>query len=125
MPTRPRRGPAIFRNQDHLDRLERSAKLYYMDLPFSKEQLREVTHELIVRNGFKSCYIRPLVYRGYGPMGLNPLDEPGRGDDRRVGVGRVPRRGGQAQRRPRARVVVPAHLLGLADPALRRPPGST
>jgi branched-chain amino acid aminotransferase len=69
-------GTAIFRNHDHLDRLERSAKLYYMDLPFSKEQLREVTHELIVRNGFKSCYIRPLVYRGYGPMGLNPLENP-------------------------------------------------
>jgi len=69
-------GTAIFRNHDHLDRLERSAKLYYMDLPYSKEQLREVTHELIVRNGFKSCYIRPLVYRGYGPMGLNPLENP-------------------------------------------------
>jgi branched-chain amino acid aminotransferase len=69
-------GTAIFRNQDHLDRLEASAKLYYMDLPFPKEQLREVTHELIVRNGFKSCYIRPLVWRGYGPMGLNPLDNP-------------------------------------------------
>jgi branched-chain amino acid aminotransferase len=69
-------GTAIFRNQDHLDRLEASAKLYYMDLPFAKEQLREVTHELIVRNGFKSCYIRPLVFRGYGPMGLNPLENP-------------------------------------------------
>jgi branched-chain amino acid aminotransferase len=70
------RGPAIFRHQDHLDRLEASAKLYYMDLPFSKAQLREVTHELISRNGFRSCYIRPLVYRGYGAMGLNPLDNP-------------------------------------------------
>ncbi len=69
-------GTAIFRNQDHLDRLEKSAKLYYMDLPYTKEQLREVTHELIARNGFKSCYIRPLVWRGYGPMGLNPLDNP-------------------------------------------------
>ena len=69
-------GTAIFRNQDHLERLEKSAKLYYMELPFSKEQLREVTHELIARNGFKSCYIRPLVWRGYGPMGLNPLDNP-------------------------------------------------
>jgi branched-chain amino acid aminotransferase len=69
-------GTAIFRNQDHLDRLENSAKLFYMDMPFAKEQLREVTHELIARNGFKSCYIRPLVYRGYGPMGLNPLDNP-------------------------------------------------
>src|SRR3712207_4970348 len=70
------RGTAIFRHQDHLDRLEKSAKLYYMDLPFSKEQIREATHELVVRNGFKSCYIRPLVWRGYGPMGLNPLDNP-------------------------------------------------
>ena len=69
-------GTAIFRNQDHLARLEASAKLYYMDMPYPKEQLREVTHELIARNGFKSCYIRPLVWRGYGPMGLNPLDNP-------------------------------------------------
>jgi branched-chain amino acid aminotransferase len=70
------RGTAIFRHHDHLTRLERSAKLYYMDLPYSTEQLREATHELIARNGFKSCYIRPLVYRGYGPMGLNPLENP-------------------------------------------------
>jgi branched-chain amino acid aminotransferase len=47
-----------------------------MDVPFSHEQLREATHELIVRNGFRSCYIRPLVFRGHGPMGLDPLDNP-------------------------------------------------
>jgi branched-chain amino acid aminotransferase len=70
------RGPAIFRHDDHLDRLERSAKLYYMDMPFSREQLREATHELIVRNNLRECYIRPLVFRGYGPMGLFPLDNP-------------------------------------------------
>jgi branched-chain amino acid aminotransferase len=70
------RGPAIFRHDEHLDRLERSAKLYYMDIPYSREQIREATHELIARNGFRSCYIRPLVYRGHGPMGLNPLDNP-------------------------------------------------
>jgi branched-chain amino acid aminotransferase len=70
------RGTAIFRNRDHLDRLENSSKLYYMDLPFPKEQFREAMHELIVRNGFKSCYIRPLVWRGHGPMGLNPLENP-------------------------------------------------
>ena len=70
------RGTAIFRHQDHLDRLEKSAAFYYMDLPYSKEQLREATHELIIRNGFKSCYIRPLVWRGHGPMGLDPLENP-------------------------------------------------
>jgi branched-chain amino acid aminotransferase len=69
-------GPAIFRHQDHLDRLEASAKLYYMDMPYSKDELREATHELIGRNGFRSCYIRPLVFRGHGPMGLDPLGNP-------------------------------------------------
>jgi branched-chain amino acid aminotransferase len=68
------RGTAIFRHQDHLDRLEQSARLYYMELPYQKRELREVTQELIVRNGLKSCYIRPLVFRGSGPMGLNPLE---------------------------------------------------
>jgi branched-chain amino acid aminotransferase len=69
-------GPAIFRHGDHLDRLEASAKLYYMALPFPKEELREATHELITRNGLRSCYIRPLVMRGHGPMGLDPADNP-------------------------------------------------
>ncbi|HEX5980620.1 MAG TPA: branched-chain amino acid transaminase [Thermoleophilaceae bacterium] len=70
------RGTAIFRHREHLERLEASAKLYYMDLPYSREQIREATHELIARNAFTSCYVRPLVWRGYGPMGLNPLDNP-------------------------------------------------
>src|SRR4051794_38201493 len=66
----------IFRHQDHLRRLEKSAALYYMDLPHPLERIREATHELIVRNGFRSCYIRPIVFRGHGPMGLDPLDNP-------------------------------------------------
>ncbi|CAN5510376.1 branched-chain amino acid transaminase [soil metagenome] len=70
------KGPAIFRHSDHLNRLEASAKLFYMDLPFSKEQIREATHELIDRNGLRSCYIRPLAFRGHGPMGLDPEDNP-------------------------------------------------
>jgi branched-chain amino acid aminotransferase len=69
-------GTAIFRHQDHLQRLGNSSRLYHMDLPFSQDELRGVTHELILRNGFKSCYIRPVVFRGYGPMGLDPLDNP-------------------------------------------------
>ncbi len=69
-------GPAIFRHDDHLARLERSAQLYYMDIPYTREQLRQATHELIARNGMRSCYIRPLVYRGYGQMGLFPLEAP-------------------------------------------------
>jgi branched-chain amino acid aminotransferase len=69
-------GPAIFRHQEHLDRLKKSSDLYYMDIPYSPEQLRSATKELIARNGLRSCYIRPLVFRGYGTMGLFPLDAP-------------------------------------------------
>jgi branched-chain amino acid aminotransferase len=69
-------GPAVFRHQEHVDRLFKSASLYYMDLPFTQEQIRQATLDLIARNGLRSCYIRPLVYRGYGTMGLFPLDAP-------------------------------------------------
>jgi branched-chain amino acid aminotransferase len=69
-------GPAVFRHSEHLDRLKKSAELYYMDLPYSLEELRTATKELIARNGLRSCYIRPLVFRGYGTMGLFPLDAP-------------------------------------------------
>lgn len=69
-------GPAVFRHVDHLDRLARSAELYYMPMPYSVSELRGATHELIARNRLRSCYIRPLVYRGYGQMGLNPLEAP-------------------------------------------------
>jgi branched-chain amino acid aminotransferase len=67
-------GPAVFRNADHLERLHKSAGLYYMPVPYSVEELRSATLELVARNGLRSCYIRPLVNRGYGQMGLNPLD---------------------------------------------------
>jgi branched-chain amino acid aminotransferase len=67
-------GPSIFRHHDHLKRLLASAELYYMPVPYSLEELRSATHELIARNGISECYIRPIVFRGYGQMGLNPLD---------------------------------------------------
>ena len=69
-------GPAVFRNVDHLERLLRSAELYYMPVPYTVAQLRAATLELVARNGLSSCYIRPLVNRGYGQMGLNPLEAP-------------------------------------------------
>jgi branched-chain amino acid aminotransferase len=70
------RGPAIFRHREHLERLFKSAELYYMPIPYTPEELRAATHELIARNELPSCYIRPIVFRGAGPMGLNPLDAP-------------------------------------------------
>ncbi|HSO99141.1 MAG TPA: branched-chain amino acid transaminase [Solirubrobacteraceae bacterium] len=69
-------GPAIFRHQDHLDRLFKSAELYYMPIPFTKAELRDATHELIAANDLRECYIRPIAFRGYGHMGLFPLDAP-------------------------------------------------
>jgi branched-chain amino acid aminotransferase len=66
-------GAAVFRLTDHLRRLERSAKLYYMTLPYSVEELVQATKDVIAANGLNACYIRPLAYRGYGEMGLFPL----------------------------------------------------
>jgi branched-chain amino acid aminotransferase len=70
------RGTAIFRHGDHLDRLFDSAELYYMPVPYTREEIRAATHELIARNNLPSCYIRPIVFRGHGPMGLDPLKNP-------------------------------------------------
>lgn len=67
-------GTAIFRHRDHLDRLFNSAELFYMEIPYTREQLRQATHDLLIGNGLRECYIRPIVYRGYGTMGLNPVD---------------------------------------------------
>jgi branched-chain amino acid aminotransferase len=70
------RGTAVFRHAEHLDRLYRSAAIYMMEIPYTREELRAATHETIDRNGLRSCYIRPLVFRGAGPMGLYPLNSP-------------------------------------------------
>jgi branched-chain amino acid aminotransferase len=70
------RGPAIFRHREHLERLEKSAELYYLPLPYGADELRDATHELIRRNGLRSCYIRPLAFRGYGEMGLYAKSAP-------------------------------------------------
>jgi len=70
------RGPAIFRHKDHLDRLAKSAQLYYLELPYSTQEIAEATRELIRRNGLRSCYIRPLAFRGYGEMGLYAKSAP-------------------------------------------------
>jgi branched-chain amino acid aminotransferase len=70
------RGPAVWRLDEHLRRLFRSAKLYHIEIPYSLEALTQATKDVISANGLDSCYIRPLVLRGYGEMGVNPLDAP-------------------------------------------------
>lgn len=69
-------GPAIFRHQEHVDRLFKSAELFYMPVPFTQDQIRQATLETVAASGLRSCYIRPLVFRGEGLMGLSPLDAP-------------------------------------------------
>jgi branched-chain amino acid aminotransferase len=71
-----KRGPAVFRLTDHIRRLYRSAHLYHMEIPYSPEELREAVKGTIRVNDLQACYIRPLVFRGYGEMGLNPLLAP-------------------------------------------------
>ena len=69
-------GSAVFRLTDHMKRLYRSAKIYNMEIPFNIDELIKATKETIKANKLKSCYIRPIAYRGYGGMGLNPIDVP-------------------------------------------------
>lgn len=69
-------GTAVFRHREHLERLERSAAMYFLDLPYSVDEIREGANELIRRNGFQSCYLRPLAWRGYGEMGLYAKSAP-------------------------------------------------
>jgi len=73
---RTKSGPAIFRLDDHMDRLMASAKIYRMELPFTREQIRTACLEVVAVNDLGDCYIRPLVYRGYENLGVNPFGSP-------------------------------------------------
>jgi branched-chain amino acid aminotransferase len=70
------RGSAVFRLDDHLRRLENSGRLLYMELPYSVEELRSATHELIAANGLPECYIRPIAFYGYGELGVHTRGNP-------------------------------------------------
>jgi branched-chain amino acid aminotransferase len=71
------KGVAIFRLRDHIRRLLDSAKIYRIALPFSAEQLNEACRQVIAANGLKrGGYIRPVVFRGYGEIGVTPKIEP-------------------------------------------------
>mgnify|MGYP006273544037 CR=1 FL=1 len=69
-------GPAIFRWDEHLERLYESAKPYDLDIEFTPEELTEATVELVDRQDLRSCYIRPLAYYGYESLGVSPGDCP-------------------------------------------------
>lgn len=69
-------GSAVFRLEEHMQRLLDSAKVHRMDIPYSLQELNEAVVETIERSGLRECYIRPVAFRGEGPMGVNPLDNP-------------------------------------------------
>src|SRR6056297_300717 len=69
-------GTAVFRLKDHVDRLFNSAKILRMDIPYTKEEITKAIKETIKVNKLDSCYIRPLVYRGFKKLGLNPFTCP-------------------------------------------------
>ena len=69
-------GSAVFRLDEHTKRLLESAKIYRMDVPYSFEELREAMLETVKLNDLDECYIRPVVYRGYGNVGVNPAGSP-------------------------------------------------
>jgi branched-chain amino acid aminotransferase len=66
------KGPAIFRLDAHLDRLFNSVKIYRAEIPYDRQQIQTAIMETIRANKLKACYIRPVVYRGYGDVGVNP-----------------------------------------------------
>lgn len=70
-------GPAIFRLDDHITRLLDSAKIFMIDVPFSRQEISEACRTVVRANGLvDGCYLRPIVFLGYGEMGLNPLPCP-------------------------------------------------
>ncbi len=71
-----KKGSAIFRLDKHLERLYDSTKIYQAPIPYTPAQLEQAVIETITANRMKSCYIRPIVYRGYGDVGVNPLNNP-------------------------------------------------
>ena len=70
------KGPAIFRLPEHMHRMSNSCKVYRMDIPFTEEQLAQATVDTVAKNKLPSCYIRPLVFRGYGQLGVEPRTCP-------------------------------------------------
>jgi len=69
-------GPAVFRLTEHMERFERSAKMLFMDLGYTVAEMVEAVKQTIRANNLPSCYIRPIAFRGYGVMGLDPLPAP-------------------------------------------------
>ena len=82
-------GPAIFRAKEHMQRLLDSAKIYRIDVDFTVEDLITGMAEVVRNNGVWPCYIRPIVLRGYGEAGVNPVQLSHRGLYLQLSLGKV------------------------------------
>ncbi len=71
-----KRGSAIFRLPEHIDRLVNSAHIYRMKLPHTRDEIMAACHQMVLANDFKHCYLRPLIFRGFGPFGVDPFPAP-------------------------------------------------
>jgi len=71
-----KKGPAIFRLKEHTKRLFDSAKIYRTEIPFSQDEINDAIIKTIKENNLSACYIRPLVWRGFGALGVNPFNSP-------------------------------------------------
>jgi branched-chain amino acid aminotransferase len=69
-------GPAVFRLGEHMQRLHNSARLLYMQIPFSVDELKAATNELVTANGLPECYLRPIAFYGYGQLGVATRGNP-------------------------------------------------
>jgi branched-chain amino acid aminotransferase len=70
------KGTALFRLKDHMKRLYNSCKIYRMDIPYARDEFNQAVIETVRANGFKACYVRPIVYRGYKSLGVDPFPNP-------------------------------------------------
>ncbi len=69
-----KKGPAVFRLPEHIERFMNSAKIYRMQLGYSAKEISDACVEVVRQNGLNECYIRPIAYTSYGAMGLNPMN---------------------------------------------------
>jgi len=69
-------GPAAFRLNDHSKRLHNSAKIYRMEIPYSEEEINQACLDIVGINNMEACYVRPVVYRGYNSLGVDPTPCP-------------------------------------------------
>ena len=101
-------GTAVFRLQEHIDRLYNSAHIYMMKIPYARRRIIEAHKEVVRANKLHECYLRPIAFYGSEKMGVSPEGRDGPRRHRRLALGRLPRRRGAGERHPRQDLVVRA-----------------